>query len=200
MNSLFSMIFGRNSGSELEENVAMVPYQGMLLEEENNRKRSYGDATKHSGAPVPKLVPTPGQEDGGESERPVKRVRSDTRVVSVSRSELEHAAPVEVSAKEDSTLPVDSPLRKLPEDVVAHCLSFLGGVEDRFALQCTSKQFRRISNTEALLRNVAVGGDKQTGLHGIIQDEDTPESASEHLAPYAEAGNLEAIYMYVFEK
>jgi hypothetical protein len=199
MNSLFSMFFGRNNGLETEgyETASLTPYQGMLLEEEeNSRKRSLGDALKQAGAPVPKLVPTPGQDNDGEDERPQKRFRGETRVVPVARSEKEEATQIELAAK--ATQPgarAKSPLQKLPEDVIAHCLSFLGGVEDRFALQCTSKQFRRISNTEPLLSKIAVGGDKSTGLHGIIQENDTPESASEHLAPYAEAGNLESIYM-----
>jgi hypothetical protein len=71
----------------------------------------------------------------------------------------------------------------------------LGGVEDRFTLQCTSKQFQRISNSDEMLSKIQVGGDRKTGLHGIIQESDTPESASKSLAPFAEAGNPEAIYM-----
>jgi len=88
-----------------------------------------------------------------------------------------------------------SPLSKLPEDIVAHCLSFLGSASDRHSLQCTSKQFRKISNKEDMMKNVQVGGDRKTGLHGIIQEHDTPETASKSLQPYADAGNLEAIYM-----
>jgi len=88
-----------------------------------------------------------------------------------------------------------SPLKKLPEDVLAHCMSFLGGVEDRYALQCTSKQFRKLSNEPEMLERVQVGGDRSTGLHGVIQETDCPDSAQDALAPFAEAGNLEAIYM-----
>jgi hypothetical protein len=91
--------------------------------------------------------------------------------------------------------PPQSPLSLLPEDVLAHCLSFLGGVQDRHALQCTNKQFRRISNTDEMLLGIQVGGDKQTGLHGIISEKDTPVTASAALEPFASAGNLEAIYM-----
>jgi hypothetical protein len=86
-------------------------------------------------------------------------------------------------------------LTGLPEDVVGHCLSFLGGLPDRYALQCTSKQFRRISNSDEMLLGIQVGGDKQTGLHGIISEKDTPETASDALEPFVNAGNLEAIYM-----
>jgi hypothetical protein len=44
-------------------------------------------------------------------------------------------------------------------------------------------------------KNIQVGGDRETGLHGIIQEHDTPESASAALIPYARAENYEAIYM-----
>ena len=88
-----------------------------------------------------------------------------------------------------------SPLETLPEDLVANCLSFLGGVEDRFALQCTSKQFRRISSTDAMTIGVSVGGDPVTGENGLLQEGDTPITAAEKLTPYCVAGNLEALYM-----
>jgi hypothetical protein len=83
----------------------------------------------------------------------------------------------------------------LPEDVLAHCLSFLNSTEDRFALQCTSRQFRRISNSDEMMIGIQVGGDCSTGLHGIIQDNDTPDTAADKLMPFAMAGNLEAVYM-----
>jgi len=83
----------------------------------------------------------------------------------------------------------------IPEDVVSHCLSFLGSVEDRFSLQTTSKVFRRISNTDPMLVNIRVGGDPKNGKNGIIQDDDTPAKAASALTPFARAGNLEAIYM-----
>ena len=95
--------------------------------------------------------------------------------------------------KKDQTCP----LAQLPDDVLAHCFSFCSGVEDRFSLQCTSKQFRRVSNTDEMMIGIQVGGDKKTGLHGIISETDTPESSACNLLPYARAGNLEAIYMYV---
>ena len=81
---------------------------------------------------------------------------------------------------------------KLPEDAVAHVLSFCSDVSDRFALQCTSKQFQRISNSDKMRSGIEVGGDKKTGLHGIISETDT---AATSLMPFARAGNLEAIYM-----
>ena len=83
----------------------------------------------------------------------------------------------------------------VPEEVVGHVLSFLGSTEDRFALQCTSVQFRRISNTDQMLANVKLGGEIETGKNGIVQEEDTPETAAVALTPFARAGNVEAIYM-----
>lgn len=115
------------------------------------------------------------------------------------RGENDQSIPVlqEEVGKEEKRNPT-CPLAQLPEDVLAHCLSFCSGVEDRFALQCTSQQFRRISNSDEMMIGIQVGGDKKTGLHGIILETDTPESSACNLLPYARAGNLEAIYMYVF--
>jgi len=86
-------------------------------------------------------------------------------------------------------------IQKLPADVVANCLSFLGSTQDRHALQTTCKLFRDISNSEEMLSNVDVVGDLETGKGGIIQENDTPSSASGALAPFARAGNLQALYM-----
>jgi hypothetical protein len=189
MNSLFSMFFGRNSESEDKKAApTLAPYQGMLTDDANCRKRSLEVDQKGSGQ-VPTLVPS--LENGGE--RPVKRFRGERRTVFVTASDEETTR--QIASSEWEPIAHRSLLEKLPEDAVAHCLSFLGGVEDRFALQCTSKQFQKISNTAALLKSVAVGGDKKTGLHGIIQDSDTPESATILLAPFATAGNMEAVYM-----
>jgi len=46
-----------------------------------------------------------------------------------------------------------------------------------------------------MLVNVQVGGDRDNGTGGIIQEEDCPETAALALSPFARAGNLEAIYM-----
>ena len=83
----------------------------------------------------------------------------------------------------------------LPEDVLSHCLSFLNTTEDRFSLQTTCKQFRKLSNSDKMLVNIKMGGDQDTGKNGIIREDDTPESAAVALAPFSQAGNLEAIYM-----
>lgn len=114
-----------------------------------------------------------------EDERPVKRFRGECRMLPLVRRQ--------------------SPMSTLPEDVVAHCLSFLGDVENRHAIQNTCVQFRRISNTGKMRKDIAVGGDRETGLHGIIQEDDTPATASRKLIPYARAENWEAIYMYVVD-
>ena len=114
------------------------------------------------------------------------------------RGENDQSIPVlREETREEEKKDQSCPLSQLPEDVLAHCLSFCSGVEDRFALQCTSQQFRRISGTDEMMIGIQVGGDKTTGLHGIISETDTPESSARNLLPYARAGNLEAIYMYV---
>ncbi|GKY93829.1 hypothetical protein MPSEU_000350000 [Mayamaea pseudoterrestris] len=198
MITLFSMFFGRNNGRREETIVAsLTAYQGMLVDEENGRKRALVDDASSptpNGISVPRLVATSGQEDNIESERPLKRSRGEFLAQSVVHFEGE-VAQFETYQDFEPRAPACSPFQLLPEDIVANCLSFLGGVDDRFAVQCTSKQFQRISNTEPLLSNIAVGGDKQTGRHGIIKDEDSAETASKLLTPYADAGNLEAIYM-----
>lgn len=139
------------------------------------------------------------EEDGDASDsslsRPIKRFRGAHGVVAV--SPIAHPFQKALKAVPAAPRPV-SPLRTLPDDALAHCLSFLGGVSDRFALQCTSQQFRKLSNSHAMLATIPVGGDKQTGLHGIIREHDTPETAARHLDPYVQASNLEAIYMCVF--
>jgi len=117
-------------------------------------------------------------DDEEEVVRPVKIFRGEHKNI--------HRRPVKKKA---------SPLEALPEDLVANCLSFLGGAEDRFALQCTSKQFRRISDTDAMMIGVSVGGDPVTGENGLLQEDDTPITAAEKLTPYCMAGNLEALYM-----
>jgi len=85
-------------------------------------------------------------------------------------------------------------LSSLPDEVVGHVLSFCVGIEDRFSLQTTSRDFRRISNSHQMTQNLQLGGDL-SGNGGIIQDEDTPVSAIKKLTPFAKAGNLEAVYM-----
>ena len=97
------------------------------------------------------------------------------------------------SVKEESQL-----LQMVPTEVLQHVLSFCGTTQDRFAIQTTCKTFQRISNeAPELLVNVALGGDV-AGNGGILQEDDTPMTASIKLTRYCHAGNLEAIYMYVY--
>jgi len=86
-------------------------------------------------------------------------------------------------------------LRLIPEEVIGHCLGFLGSVQDRYALQTVCVQFKRISNTDTMLHDIHLGGNHETGQHGIIRESDTPVAAAARLTPFARAGNLEAIYM-----
>lgn len=125
------------------------------------------------------------QVDHDTEDRPIKRFKGECVVVTV-------GAP---KAKPQEVKPQSGLLGTLPEDVVSHCLSFLNTVEDRFSLQTTCKQFRRISNSDKMLVNIQVGGDRETGKNGIIQEKDTPETAAVVLAPFSRAGNHEAIYM-----
>ena len=125
-------------------------------------------------------------EDGNN--RPLKRFRERSKLLTV--PSLVDATPEKELKKQTSDL-----LNYLPEDVVAHCLSFLGSAEDRFAIQTSCKVFRDISNSDEMLEKVNISGDPESGEHGIIQETDSPSSAAATLAPFARAGNLEALYM-----
>lgn len=86
-------------------------------------------------------------------------------------------------------------LSMIPEDVLGHVLGFLGSIGDRFSLQCTSHQFRELSNSEDLLKPMKLGGHIDTGKESIFQDADTIESAVDKVSIFARAGNPEALYM-----
>mmetsp|Transcript_4145 Transcript_4145/g.10250 ORF Transcript_4145/g.10250 Transcript_4145/m.10250 type:complete len:515 (+) Transcript_4145:268-1812(+) len=113
-------------------------------------------------------------------------------------------SPVATSFKSTTTEPDlkkchdDEPasINSLPVDAVSNILSFLGTTEDRSALQNTSKLFRNVSNEDAMLKNIDVGGDMETGKGGIIQEHDTPATACTTLTKFANAGNLQAQYLY----
>jgi hypothetical protein len=90
----------------------------------------------------------------------------------------------------------DSDLWKMvPDDVVGHVLSFLGSLQDRFALQCASRQFNRLSNSDEILVLMKLGGNSDTSEGGIFRDNDTVDSAVSKVSIFARAGNLEALYM-----
>lgn len=132
-------------------------------------------------------VPQGPVEDANE--RPLKRLRGQSKILAVPQPvSTRHTKKAEQQQTSEF-------LKTVPEDVVAHCLSFLGSAEDRFALQTTCRLFRDISNTDSMLANVCVGGNNETGGNGIIQDHDTPATAASALAPFARAGNVEALYM-----
>eukprot|EP00980_Cylindrotheca_fusiformis_P028632 scaffold22620_cov131-Cylindrotheca_fusiformis.AAC.27 len=157
------------------------------------RRRGSGSSVSAGGSRTPTLVaPTRRftvQSVSSEDsiDRPLKRFRGHSKIVSVPRT---------VSGTIKQTQQKGSPfLRKIPEDVVAHCLSFLSGAEDRSSLQMTCKLFRDVSNSDPMLAKVSVAGSLETGKRGIIQDHDTPATAAAALAPFARAGNLEALYM-----
>lgn len=131
-------------------------------------------------------VQSPSEDD---NHRPLKRFRGRSKLLTV--PSLVEATP----EKEQRPKQTSDFLRKVPEDVIAHCLSFLGTASDRFALQTTCKLFRDISNSDSMLEKVNISGDVETGKHGIIKETDTPSTAAATLSPFARAGNLEALYM-----
>jgi hypothetical protein len=190
--SFFSLFFGRMEDPVKEEEVKEeIPMEVDRATRKRGRLVPPSVSTVATLATPHSLVSADGSSDV-IAEPPVKRRKgAKEQAIPVLQEEVQQEDEPEEEKE------VISPLALLPEDVLAHCLSFCSGVESRFAVQCTSQQFRRISNTDEMMIGIAVGGDKKTGLHGIISETDTPESSSDHLLPYARAGNLEAIYMYV---
>jgi hypothetical protein len=190
MDSLLSILpkglFGRNPALPMAPDDSSFASSLMIIDENERKRPRDRDASDcGGGSRTPTLISTPRSADSDDEEgRPVKRFRGERRVVAVAPYPRKKSPPTP-----------KSPLSTLPEDVTAHCLSFLGSVEDRFPLQTTSKQFHRISDSDGMMANIQVGGDRETGLHGIILENDTPETASEKLTPFARAGNLEAMYM-----
>ncbi|CAJ1954425.1 unnamed protein product [Cylindrotheca closterium] len=164
--------------------------------EQNGRKRRRRSSNSLSGGNrTPALVtPTtrrysfdvPSDEESASGDRPLKKFRGNSKIVSVPRS----------ISNSLQTQQQNSPfLSTVPEDAIVHCLSFLGSVEDRSSLQLTCKIFRDLSNADTMLAQVSVSGNVETGKLGIIRDTDSPATAAAALAPFARAGNLEALYM-----
>jgi hypothetical protein len=161
------------------------------------RRRNEGEKSDSvRGSRTPTLVsPTTRRFSDGDvlptedaNDRPLKRFRGQHKIINVPN-------PVATVPKKERRQHKSELLSIVPDDVVAHCLSFLGTAEDRFSLQTTCKRFRDISNSDDMLAKVNVAGDKETAKRGIIQDHDTPATAAEALSPFARAGNLEALYM-----
>lgn len=179
-------LFGRNQYMPMAPDDSSFAASMMILEEnERKRPRDRNAADSGSGSRTPPLIAASRLVDE-EEVRPLKRFRGAHGIV---------IAVVVPTPQKKRAAPPKATFKALPEDVVAHCLAFLGSVEDRFALQATCKQFQRISSSNGMMANIQVGGNRETGLHGIIQEKDTPETASEKLDPFARAGNLEAMYM-----
>jgi hypothetical protein len=198
MDQFWKNLFGLNPSEQMGSVEEKLEASSLMIVEENERKRAREDdssADQRSASSEPTLSSGERQyvredsPDSLESTRPVKRFRGLTRTISIT------SVPSDVEEKPVEEKPEPKSLASLPEDVMAHCLSFLGSTKDRFALQCTSKQFNRISNTDEMLIGIEVGGDRNTGMNGIIQEDDTPETATDKLTPFALAGNLEALYM-----
>lgn len=145
-------------------------------------KRSRNDASGKAAAALSSSTPS---LSVSFSQGQVKRVKRHYHVLH------------EVRSHQDDDNDDDEPasINSLPKDAVANILSFLGTTEDRSALQNTSKLFRKLSNDDAMLKTVDVGGDPETGKGGIIQEHDTPASAATALTPFANAGNTQAQYM-----
>jgi F-box domain len=178
-------------------NVDVPPMIDAMIEKDEGERKRRRDHDASGRSTTPTLISTvstastvDGSEDiEDESSRPRKRPRSRSILTSVLNL-------IGVSAAEDKRKkPTSDLLRIVPEDVIAHCLSFLGTTEDRFALQTTCKSFRNLSNSDSMLEKLNICGNKETGKNGIIQETDTPATASATLEPFARAGNLEALYM-----
>jgi hypothetical protein len=167
----------------------------MVLDDTGRKRcRDFGGRNTPAVSPVINRFSCDGVRDDGcdddASDRPRKRRRGHSKTSN--HFPVVSSSPKESENKKQQT---SSLINKLPHDVVANCLSFLGSTEDRFVLQTTCKLFRDLSNADSMLENVIVAGDPETGQGCIIQEHDTPASAAEALSPFARAGNLEAMYM-----
>ena len=184
----------------------------MVLDDKVRKRRRERDGTP--GSRTPRLVScgrvrennnNNNEHEDGESDRPRKRLRglqskldqflsssSPCKTVCHSTSACRNDYAQQQNHKKKQTSDL---IKKIPGDVVAHCLSFLGTREDRHALQNTCKLFKKISNSDSMLTNVDVFGDLETGKGSIIQEDDTPATAAASLSPFARAGNVQALYM-----
>ncbi len=190
--------FGRPLPSDDQPEIGS-PHTPVMETAEKGKKRARDDEVSCcvDGSRTPTLIPprrlrmdvfTTGPE---LPPRAAKRFRGEHAVVPAPLPDL----LVNTSTTRTGVQSKSDLLSIVPEDVVSHCLSFLGSVEDRFSLQVTCKAFRRISNTDPMRVSVRVGGDPENGKNGIIQEDDTPAKAASALTPFAKSGNLEAMYM-----
>ena len=110
-------------------------------------------------------------------------------------------SPLVAQAAKSEGESVSLSYQDMMDDCIAHCFSYLGATADRSALQCTSEQFRRISNRPEVLgasaatHPMVLGGDRTKGTLGIIRENDTALTANEKLEPFVAAGHLEACHM-----
>lgn len=188
---IFDGFLAPDEASKLPESPAVV--SPAMMKDQRGQKREREAEGNIAGSRTPTLLQTrlAGLENNAvsvqnEDERAPKRRRGELMAIPVSMPNMEDPSNPQLQSHF---------LRILPDEVVGHVLSFVGSMEDRFALQTTCTQLRRISNADHMRASVKLGGDLESGKNGIIQDDDTPESAAEALAPFARAGNLEAIYM-----
>mmetsp|Transcript_5784 Transcript_5784/g.14440 ORF Transcript_5784/g.14440 Transcript_5784/m.14440 type:complete len:500 (+) Transcript_5784:108-1607(+) len=190
----------------------VVPNSGV----DKVRKRRRDDV---GGSRTPNLVLSPTgvfscgsvrEHDSGDGgDRPTKRLRGERKIDE--DLHLSSSSSPQPSSNEKNSVTCDRHtqkkkgqktknqtsdlIKKLPADIVSACFSFVGSTEDRYTLQNTCKLFRDVSNSEPILKDVDIVGDLETGEAGIIQEHDTPASASAALVPFARAGNLQALYM-----
>eukprot|EP00978_Attheya_sp_CCMP212_P029911 scaffold108107_cov58-Attheya_sp.AAC.3 len=195
----------RRLPSNPKRSAAAIKVSGDSLSspEGTNRKRSLGEVNVNveqgaqDGSRTPVLVlPRSAGDIFGSQDRPCKRFRSE---VTPDQSSGETPTPTPRTFTRLETADVSQCrsdlLRMIPEDVVQHVLSFVPTAADRFAIQTSCTVFRRASNSVAILRNLDLGGDLETGKLGILTDDATPSSAARALAPIARSGNLEAVYI-----
>lgn len=171
----------------------VAPMVPNIAEERKRRREKYASG----GSTTPTLISPVRVGSSGDlsfdsdddNSRARKRLRGRSKLTSVPTLV---DSPAEENERKKQTSDF---LRIVPEDAIAHCLSFLGTAEDRFALQTTCKSFRDISNSDDMLEKVNICGNKETGKYGIILEADTPSTAAATLSPFARAGNLDALYM-----
>jgi hypothetical protein len=124
---------------------------------------------------------------------------------------IDHAEPTLQSEPRPSTLPFypiySSPLlNRLPSDVLHHALSFIASdPSERPSILRTCKMFHVLANSSEALRNVDLFKNHGRILFDFSSSSSynqglmlSPSKAVEKLLPFAKCGNVQALYMYVF--
>jgi hypothetical protein len=90
-------------------------------------------------------------------------------------------------------------LQMIPTEVLqTHVFSFLTHARDYHSVQLSCTTFKTLSNKSEFLKRVHLSGEAETGNGSILRNVDSPIVAVELLYKFANVGNQQALYMYVY--